>query len=201
MSGPGHNNPRLTLVLMRSIGRPRSRPPPSFPHRADTCAAPDRHRTLIRSVSLKTASSSAAPILSPMLRPLLPKIDQRDADGLLLRRSNSVLAVEILATTSPEWWATATPEMQEDWIRSTVDWLAEAWGGRENLAHIELHVDETTPHITGYAVPLDERGALNCRKFIGEKQQLRDQQTGYALAVEHLGLQRGLPGRKPRTKP
>ena len=77
---------------------------------------------------------------------LLPKLEQRDADGLLLRRSNSVLAVEILATTSPEWWATATPEMQENWISSTVDWLAEAWGGRENLAHIELHVDETTPH-------------------------------------------------------
>lgn len=127
---------------------------------------------------------------------LVPKLEQRDADGLLLRRSNSVLAVEILATTSPEWWATATPEMQEDWINSTVDWLAEAWGGRQNLAHIELHVDETTPHITGYAVPLDERGALNCRKFIGEKQQLRDQQTGYALAVEHLGLQRGVAGSK-----
>jgi hypothetical protein len=61
---------------------------------------------------------------------------------------------------------------------------------------MRMHGDETTPHLTGYVVPLDERGALNCRSFIGERQQLRDQQTGYAEAVAHLGLQRGVPGSK-----
>jgi hypothetical protein len=130
------------------------------------------------------------------VRALLPEIDQRDADGLLLRRSNSVLAVEVLVTASPEWWAEATPAMRKDWQRATLDWLAEAWGGRQNLAHMRMHGDETTPHLTGYVVPLDERGALNCRSFIGERQQLREQQTGYAEAVAHLGLQRGVPGSK-----
>lgn len=196
MSGPGHNNPppdvgpyaiyrtakiKTAAELAASSGHMRrTRPTPN--------ADPKRlaENRLIIGTTDPVADVEA----------LLPKIDQRDADGLLLRRSNSVLAVEILATTSPEWWATATPEMQEDWISSTVDWLAEAWGGRQNLAHIELHVDETTPHITGYAVPLDGRGALNCRAYIGEKQQLRDQQTDYALAVEHLGLQRGVAGSK-----
>jgi hypothetical protein len=61
---------------------------------------------------------------------------------------------------------------------------------------MRMHGDESTPHLTGYVVPLDERGALNCRSYIGEKQQLRDQQTGYADAVAHLGLQRGVPGSK-----
>lgn len=130
------------------------------------------------------------------VRALLPEIDQRDENGHLLRRSNSVLTVEILATASPEWWAEATPEMRQEWQRTTLDWLAEAWGGRQNLAHMRMHGDETTPHLTGYVVPLDERGALNCRSFIGERQQLRDQQTGYAEAVAHLGIQRGVPGSK-----
>lgn len=130
------------------------------------------------------------------VRALLPEIGQRDANGHLLRRSNSVLAVEVLVTASPEWWAEATPAMRKDWQRATLDWLAEAWGGRQNLAHMRMHGDETTPHLTGYVVPLDERGALNCRSYIGEKQQLRDQQTGYADAVAHLGLQRGVPGSK-----
>ena len=127
---------------------------------------------------------------------LLPAEGQRDKDGLLLRRSNSVLAVEVLVTASPEWWSEATPAMRKDWQRATLDWLAEAWGGHQNLAHMRMHGDETTPHLTGYVVPLDERGALNCRSYIGEKQQLRDQQTGYAEAVAHLGLQRGVPGSK-----
>ncbi len=130
------------------------------------------------------------------VRALLPEIDQRDSNGLLLRRSNSVLAVEVLVTASPEWWAEATPAMRKDWQRATLNWLAEAWGGLQNLAHMRMHGDETTPHMTGYVVPLDERGALNCRSYIGEKQQLRDQQTGYADAVAHLGLQRGVPGSK-----
>lgn len=130
------------------------------------------------------------------VRALLPEIDQRDADGLLLRRSNSVLAVEVLVTASPDWWTEATPAMRKDWQRATLDWLSEAWGGRQNLAHMRMHGDETTPHLTGYVVPLDERGALNCRSFIGERQQLREQQTGYAEAVAHLGLQRGVPGSK-----
>ena len=104
---------------------------------------------------------------------LLPEIDQRDANGLLLRRSNSVLAVEVLVTASPEWWVEATPAQRQEWQRTTLDWLAEAWGGRQNLAHMRMHGDETTPHLTGYVVPLDERGALNCRSFIGERQQLR----------------------------
>ena len=127
------------------------------------------------------------------VRALLPEIDQQDANGHLLRRSNSVLAVEVLVTASPEWWAEATPAMRKDWQRATLDWLAEAWGGRQNLAHMRMHGDESTPHLTGYVVPLDERGALNCRSYIGEKQQLRDQQSGYADAVAHLGLQRGFP--------
>lgn len=130
------------------------------------------------------------------VRALLPEIGQRDENGHLLRRSNSVLLVEVLVTASPEWWIEATPAMRKDWQRATLDWLAEAWGGRENLAHMRMHGDETTPHMTGYVVPLDERGALNCRSYIGEKQQLRDQQTSYAEAVAHLGLQRGVPGSK-----
>lgn len=130
------------------------------------------------------------------VRALLPDIDQRDENGLLLRRSNSVLAVEFLVTASPEWWQEATPAMRKDWQQSTLSWLASAWGGAENIASARMHGDETTPHLTGYVVPLDERGALNCRSYIGEKQQLRDQQTSYAEAVAHLGLQRGVPGSK-----
>lgn len=196
MSGPGHNNPPADIgpyaIYRTAKIKTAAELSASSGHMRRTRPTPNADPKRLAENRLIIGSTD--PVAD--VEALLPKIDQRDADGLLLRRSNSVLAVEILATTSPEWWATATPEMQEDWIRSTVDWLAEAWGGRENLAHIELHVDETTPHITGYAVPLDERGALNCRKFIGEKQQLRDQQTGYALAVEHLGLQRGVAGSK-----
>lgn len=126
---------------------------------------------------------------------LLPALGQRDADGLLLRRSNSVLAVELLLTASPEWWAEATLEDRKAWQEATLRWVEQMWG-KSNIAHLRWHLDEKTPHVSGLLVPLDERGALNCRSFIGEKQQVRDQQTSYAEAVAHLGLQRGIEGSK-----
>lgn len=126
---------------------------------------------------------------------LIPSIGQRDADGLLLRRTNSVLAVELLLTASPEWWAEATPADRQAWQEATLGWIERTWGA-SNIAHLQWHLDETTPHVTGFVVPRDGRGALNCRSFIGEKQQVRDQQTSYAQAVEHLGLKRGIEGSK-----
>lgn len=136
---------------------------------------------------------------------LLPAEGSRDASGRLLRRSNSVLAVEFLLTTSPEWWATATPDQQADWMARSRAWLELEWGA-ENIAHIELHRDETTPHLTGLIVPLDERGGLNARAWIGGRSSKREpgssllsgHQTRYAEAVEDLGLRRGIMGSTAR---
>lgn len=136
---------------------------------------------------------------------LLPAEGARDMSGRLLRRSNSVLAVEVLLTTSPEWWAIATPDQQADWVTRSRAWLELEWGA-ENVAHLELHLDETTPHLTGLLVPLDERGGLNARAWIGGKASKRDpgssllsgHQTRYAEAVEELGLRRGILGSTAR---
>lgn len=126
---------------------------------------------------------------------LLPEVGQRDPKtDKMLRRTNSVLAIEILITTSPEWWAEATEPQKIAWEIDSMNWLKAEYG-ETNVAHLRIHGDETTPHLTGYIVPRDpDTGALNCRHWLGERQQLRDQQTAYALAVEHLGLQRGVRG-------
>lgn len=136
---------------------------------------------------------------------LLPEENARDTSGRLLRRSNSVLAVEVLLTTSPDWWKTATPEQQADWVKCSREALEREWGA-ENVAHLRMHRDETTPHLTGLIVPLDERGGLNARAWIGGRASKKDpgssllsgHQTRYAAAVEHLGLRRGIIGSTAR---
>jgi hypothetical protein len=125
---------------------------------------------------------------------ILPGPEDRGADGKLLRRKNSVLAIEVLLTASPEWWESATKEQKQDWVRSSVGWLVDEYG-RANLAHLELHQDEATPHLTGFVVPLDpETGRLNARRWTGGRERLTKQQTDYHAAVEHLGLERGIEG-------
>jgi hypothetical protein len=125
---------------------------------------------------------------------ILPEADARGADGKLLRRKNSVLAVEVLLTASPDWWQSATKDQKQDWVRSSVSWLVDEYG-QANIAHLELHQDEATPHLTGFVVPLDpETGRLNARRWLGGRERLSQQQTDYHAAVEHLGLERGIEG-------
>ena len=124
---------------------------------------------------------------------LIPAPDAVDQDGKKRRRSNSVLAIEILLTASPEWWSEATPAAQQDWLDRSTEWLVREYG-RENIAHLRLHGDEQTPHLTGFIVPLDEAGHLNARKWIGGAARCRQQQTDYAAAVAPLGLSRGIEG-------
>ena len=76
-----------------------------------------------------------------------------------------------------------------------IDSLAGQEYGRENIAHLRLHGDERTPHLTGYVVPLDpDTGHLNARRWIGGAARCRQQQTDYAAAVAPLGLSRGIEG-------
>lgn len=134
---------------------------------------------------------------------LVPEMGKRkDEDGPLLRRKNSVIAVEVLMTTSPEWWRDASQEDRDRWTRQSAAWLAEEWGP-ENVAHLQLHTDETTGHLTGMIVPIDpESGGLNARRWIGGRaskmepgqSRISGHQTRYAQAVEDLGLRRGRIG-------
>lgn len=124
---------------------------------------------------------------------LIPALGARDEQGKLRRRSNSVLAIEVLLSASPEWWEIATPEQQQEWVDRTTEWLIAEYG-RENIAHLRIHADERSPHITGFVVPLDENGHLNARAWIGGADRCAQQQTDYAQAVEHLGLRRGIEG-------
>jgi len=125
---------------------------------------------------------------------LVPALDAVDEDGKKRRRKNSVIALEVMLTTSPEWWVDATPDQQQQWLDASTAWLVEEYG-RENIAHLRLHGDERTPHLTGFIVPLDpENGHLNARRWIGGARRCAQQQTDYAAAVEPLGLVRGIKG-------
>lgn len=125
---------------------------------------------------------------------LVPALDAVDEQGRKRRRSNSVIALEVLLTASPEWWAEATPEQQQDWLDRSTGWLVAEYG-REAIAHLRLHADERTPHLTGFIVPLDpETGHLNARRWVGGARRCAQQQTDYAAAVEPLGLVRGVEG-------
>jgi hypothetical protein len=127
-------------------------------------------------------------------------------------RSNAVLAVEHLITFSPEFLDIRKDVNEEGkailrvyppedlakyqaWRESTMEWLHERYG-KENVVNVVLHLDEQTPHVHAVVVPIDERGKLNCRAYLGGREKMKQMQTDFAIKMAPLGLQRGVEGSK-----
>ncbi|MGB3247228.1 MAG: MobV family relaxase [Sulfitobacter sp.] len=107
-------------------------------------------------------------------------------------RSNAVHGLEYLVTGSPEKMEAMTRGQQDTYFKDALGWIEERHG-KENVLSAMIHRDETTPHLTVMTIPLDERGKLNCRSFVGNKKALSDLQSDFAEKVsEKHGLQRGI---------
>ncbi|MDJ0648101.1 MAG: MobV family relaxase [Xenococcaceae cyanobacterium MO_188.B19] len=128
----------------------------------------------------------------------------RDRIGEQTIRKNGVLCVEMLLTASPEYFRPNEPSQAgyyqqkplEDWQQAVKQWLDNQYGDR--IVRAELHLDEATPHIHAYLVPLDERGKLNCRGLFGGREKLSKFQDSYAQAMSPLGLERGIKGSRAK---
>lgn len=113
-------------------------------------------------------------------------------------RKNAVLAVEYLVTGSPDEMNGKTRAEQDAYFSDALKWL-EAKHGKENVIHAGIHRDEKTPHMYAYVVPIDERGKLNCRRFLGGSKALSELQTDFAKNVgAFYGFYRGIEGSRAK---
>lgn len=127
----------------------------------------------------------------------LPYADIRDRLPVN-RRKNAVLAVEVLLTASPEYFAekgfVPRPGYYDDqklqaWKSAALNFAKKNFG--DNLVNVALHMDEATPHLQMFVVPLREDGKLDARSMFN-REALIKLQDEYHKSVEHLGLKRGI---------
>ena len=129
-----------------------------------------------------------------------------------------ILAVEVLVSTSPEWWVTASGEQKRQWWEAQYAYAKHTFG--PGLVAFTPHLDESTPHAQFVGLPVyyatkKKRGAKpkdpeKLRKrleeeakakkvwrlshdavFGGGPKGLARHQTKYHKFVSHLGLERG----------
>src|SRR5699024_7411592 len=112
------------------------------------------------------------------------------------RRSDAVLCIEYLITASPEWegWGKS---QEAEFFKRSAQWLIDQHG-EENIAGMSIHRDISTPHLVAYVVPIDQKGKLNCKNFLGGRAKLNKMQTDFANTVADLGLTRGKEGSKAK---
>lgn len=107
-------------------------------------------------------------------------------------RANAVLVVEHLITASPEFFQTTSKQQQLEFFNKSLNWLSDVYGA-ENIVSAGIHMDEKTPHLWAYIVPIHE-GKLNARHFIGgHKNRLSEMQTEFhQKCCSQFGLKRGI---------
>ena len=112
------------------------------------------------------------------------------------RRSDAVLCIEYLITASPEWegWGNS---LEDEFFKRSAQWLMDKHG-EENIAGMSVHRDISTPQLVAYVVPIDQKGKLNCKDFLGGRVKLNQMQTDFAKTVANLGLTRGKEGSKAK---
>ncbi|MEA9978744.1 MULTISPECIES: plasmid recombination protein [unclassified Pseudomonas] len=77
-----------------------------------------------------------------------------------------------------------------------IAWLKARHGGA-NIVCAEVHLDETTPHLVAYVVPVTKDGRLSARDFLGGAAKLRKMQTDFHhWCGKPFGLSRGIEGSK-----
>ena len=165
-------------------------------------------------VSRSRPTQNANPSVTPNNRSLIATDDRSPLQDLVTAkiaethqgavRSNAVHAVEFLLSASPDFFRPTNskqygaydPVCLAAWAECNIKWLADQYGDR--IVRAELHLDEATPHIHAYLVPIDRRGQLNCRGIFGERKNMFALQDSYAEAMEPLGIERGIRGSKAR---
>jgi hypothetical protein len=109
-------------------------------------------------------------------------------------RKNAVFGIECFMSASPEAECFKSREKLLDWAKKSVEFLEQSFG-ESNVIKTHLHLDETTPHLHTFIIPMFE-GKLNCKKYLDGREKLRILQTQYHKKVYKFGLERGIKGSK-----
>jgi hypothetical protein len=135
-------------------------------------------------------------IKSDKERTLYSQIKERIDSVGARSRSNSVLALEYMMSFSPEMVGKID---KKQWAKDATKWLIEKHG-RENVLQVDLHLDETTPHLHALVVPLTRDNRLSAKQIIGGPKGLREMQSSFAAAMKPHGLVRGVGGSRGTHK-
>lgn len=119
----------------------------------------------------------------------------RDCTKPLMRRKDAIRAMDVFCGASPEFFASGGSIRQFEAI--ALKWAADTFGV-DNLALAVTHEDELTPHVQLLFMPITPKGRLAASYWLDGPKKLEALQDSFALAMQPLGLERGVRGSKAK---
>lgn len=117
------------------------------------------------------------------------------------RRRDAVLCIEYLITASPESFRRHGGHLDDlgnGYFQDALNWLRQRHGSKHVLC-AAIHLDELTPHLVAYVVPLTNDGRLSARDFLGGPKTMTAMQDSFhSVCGAPRGLMRGTKGSKAK---
>lgn len=112
-------------------------------------------------------------------------------------RSNAVRCIEYVITASPDALESLSKADRLEFFKNSLNWINEKH--KNGVFFSCIHRDESSEHLVAMVVPLDEKGHLNARSFLGGAKKLSEMQTSFYEKVgKKYGFDRGLMGSKSK---
>ena len=130
--------------------------------------------------------------------------DRRKTFRQMLDKSKSVVADEMIFTTTPGFFEDKSKEDINKWANKCMEFVYEDLGyTKEQVLHAIVHMDEKTPHIHCVVIPLvkkidkrtnTERYTISKKQYIRDKNHLSELQDKYCDRLNKAGfdLERGI---------
>ena len=116
--------------------------------------------------------------------PVKPKGKYRDVSNQIIResgcrvRKDSVTAVEVLITASPEFFADKKPKEVKEFFDHALEFMKANQDPATYISAV-VHVDEKTPHMHLIFVPLTPDNRLSAKTIIGNRKKLTQWQDDF----------------------
>ena len=116
--------------------------------------------------------------------PVKPKGKYRQVSDQIIResgcrvRKDSVTAVEVLITASPEFFEEKKPREVKEFFDHALEFLKSKQDAATYISAV-VHVDEKTPHMHLCFVPLTPDNRLSAKTIIGNKKKLTQWQDEF----------------------
>lgn len=108
-------------------------------------------------------------------------------------QKNSVRALDLLVTMSRDDGQRLTKDQKDWYFRKALNWIAERFGGAQNILTACVHRDETTDHMQVLLMPIDQHGRFSASTLLGNRTKMSEMQDSFwETCGKPARLQRGV---------
>lgn len=110
-------------------------------------------------------------------------------------RKDAVLMCGFIITSDQKFFQNLSKKTQQEFFQESYEFISNRYG-KENVVSAKVHLDETTPHMHFYVIPITSDGRLSAKSIFNRQELISLHDDFYDQVGKRYGLERGIQGNK-----